>query len=101
VDDRPDYDYADGVTLRVYDLADGARVTTVVPTTTGEVAATFTSVRRGNTVEVTAEGAANWRVLLVGVRSVNAVKGGSVAAHDHGTIFTAGGNALVITLEDE
>src|SRR5918999_2680112 len=35
VDDRPDYDYAAGVTLRVYELADGAHVTTGIPTPAG------------------------------------------------------------------
>jgi alpha-D-xyloside xylohydrolase len=105
IDDRPDYDYADGVTLRVYELADGAHVTTAIPAAaTGETAATFTTVRRGATVQVTAEGvpdSSNWRVLLVGVGSVNTVKGGSAAAHQHGTIFTASGTTLVITLEEK
>src|SRR3569833_723373 len=32
VDDRPDYDYADGVTLRIYGLADGATASTVIRT---------------------------------------------------------------------
>ncbi|WP_417196331.1 hypothetical protein [Streptomyces scabiei] len=41
VTDRPDYDYADGVTLRAYGLAHGARVTVPV----GDV--TFTVVREG------------------------------------------------------
>jgi alpha-D-xyloside xylohydrolase len=101
VDDRPDYDYADGVTLRVYELADGAHVTTGIPTPAGEPAATFTTVRRGDTIQIAAENAANWRVVLVGVRSVNAVKGGSAAAHEHGTIFTVDGTTLVITLKEK
>lgn len=44
VEDRPDYDHADDVTLRVYRPAPGARVTVPV----GEV--TFTVVREGNTL---------------------------------------------------
>ncbi|MFF3447101.1 alpha-xylosidase [Streptomyces sp. NPDC002667] len=44
VDDRPDYDHADGVTLRAYGLERGARVTVPV----GPV--TFTVVREGNTL---------------------------------------------------
>ncbi|MEV4863683.1 alpha-xylosidase [Streptomyces ossamyceticus] len=42
VTDRPDYDHADGVTLRAYGLAHGAQVTVPV----GDV--TFTVVREGN-----------------------------------------------------
>lgn len=44
VADRPDYDHADGVTLRAYDLGRGAQVTVSV----GEV--TFTVVREGDTL---------------------------------------------------
>jgi alpha-D-xyloside xylohydrolase len=73
VDDRPDYDYADGVTLVLYGLADGASVTTTVPTVSGDVAATFTTTRRGDTVEVTAEGPpARWRVRIAGAAPVDA-----------------------------
>ena len=41
-DERPDYDYADGVTLRVYELEDGKRVIAEIPTLTGEIQTTFT-----------------------------------------------------------
>ncbi|RRR83078.1 alpha-xylosidase, partial [Streptomyces sp. RP5T] len=44
VDDRPDYDHADGVTLRAYGLARGEQVTVRV----GEVA--YTVVREGDTL---------------------------------------------------
>jgi alpha-D-xyloside xylohydrolase len=81
VDDRPDYDYADGITLRVYGLADGATVTTTVPTVGGDVAATFTTTRRGDTVSVTADNAPErWRVQLAGADPVEA-RGSSVNVH--------------------
>ena len=71
VDDRPDYDYAEGITLRVYGLADGATVTTEIPTTAGAVACTFTTTRRGDDVRVTADNApATWRVQLAGSEPV-------------------------------
>jgi alpha-D-xyloside xylohydrolase len=73
VDDRPDYDYADGVTLHVFGLADGASVTTVVPTVSGDVACTFTTTRRGDTVEVSADTPpARWRVRVAGGPPVDA-----------------------------
>jgi hypothetical protein len=50
VDDRPDYDYADGVTLRLYQIPDGARVTTVL--SPGGPA--FVTTRAGNMIRVTA-----------------------------------------------
>lgn len=73
VDDRPDYDYADGVTLRIYGLADGATVITEVPTKAGDVACTFTTSRRGDTVHVTADNPPeHWRVQLAGAEPVDA-----------------------------
>jgi alpha-D-xyloside xylohydrolase len=73
VDDRPDYDYADGVTLHVFGLADGASVTTVVPTVSGDVACTFTTTRRGDVLDVTADQPpASWRVRVAGSDPVDA-----------------------------
>jgi len=73
VDDRPDYDYADDVTLTVYGLADGATVTTEIPTVAGDVACTFTTTRRGDAVHVTADHPpARWRVRLAGAEPVEA-----------------------------
>lgn len=51
VDSRPDYDYADGVTLQIYQLPDGARVTTTVG------GSTFHTHRHGNSIHVDAESA--------------------------------------------
>jgi alpha-D-xyloside xylohydrolase len=60
--DRPDYDYRDGITLRLYELAEGARTTTV-PGPAGEPATTFEVTRSGGTVRVVRTGvAAPWRV---------------------------------------
>jgi alpha-D-xyloside xylohydrolase len=80
-DDRPDYDYADGVTLRVYGIADGATVITEVPTAAGDVAATFTTSRRGDAVYVTVDNAPErWRVQLAGAEPVDA-QGSSLIVH--------------------
>ncbi|MFL6074967.1 MAG: alpha-xylosidase [Mycobacteriales bacterium] len=67
-DDRPDYDFADGVTLRPYALDDGARVTVTVPNLTGAPAATFEVSRTGGTLRVGRDGAtpAGWHVQLPG-----------------------------------
>ena len=73
IDDRPDYDYADGVTLHVFGLADGESVTTEVPTAAGDVACTFTTSRRGDSVHVTVDNAPErWRVRLAGAEPVDA-----------------------------
>ncbi|MGW5411575.1 alpha-xylosidase [Actinomadura geliboluensis] len=91
VQDRPDYDHADGVTLRLYEPSDGTTVTQV-----GD--ATFTTVKNGENVRVTGEGA--WNVLLVNAR-VAAVEGGESSDHPHGVLIKATGDELVITLAEE
>ncbi|MDR7273753.1 alpha-xylosidase [Catenuloplanes atrovinosus] len=53
VDDRPDYDYARGVTLALYELPDGADVTVSIPAVDGTEAARFTAVRTGDAITVT------------------------------------------------
>jgi alpha-D-xyloside xylohydrolase len=69
VDDRPEYDHADGVTLRAYGLERGARVSVPV----GPV--TFTVVREGNTLRASCDDpSAPWG-LAAGTREVRARAG--------------------------
>jgi alpha-D-xyloside xylohydrolase len=62
--DRPDYDHADGVTLRLFALADGHDSTTTVHGAAGAVE--FRVRRSGSTVSVEASGAvpASWSVAV-------------------------------------
>ena len=65
--DRPDYDYADGVRLDLYEVADGARTVVEIPALGGAVAATFTVTRTGARVLIAAVGAVGpWSVRVVG-----------------------------------
>lgn len=50
VDNRPDYDYAKGLTLRLYQLCDGAEAVCKVPAVDGSVVNVITAKRSGNTV---------------------------------------------------
>ncbi len=64
--DRPDYDYADGITLRLYGIAEGSR-TVIVPAADGTTAASFEISRDGATIRVERRGEpARWRALAVG-----------------------------------
>jgi alpha-D-xyloside xylohydrolase len=88
-DDRPDYDYADGVTLRVYQLADGQRVSTSVPAMSGAQAAEFVVVREGDVIRIDRAGSpAPWQVLLVGRSHVARVDGATALAHEQGTLIS-------------
>ena len=92
--DRPDYDYADGVTLRIYQPADGDRVTVSVPTTTGVAAATFEVTTTGRTVSVRRTlGSVPWRVEVPGGRDAATGEQPAVdvpAERDECTVVLAG-----------
>lgn len=61
------YDWADGVTLRVHEPADGDQVTTRIPAPDGSTAAVFHTRRDGDVLNVRAEGATGpWHVQLPG-----------------------------------
>ena len=51
-DDRPDYDYTDGLTLRIYNLQDGAAARRTVCDTEGHEVLTAEACRTGNTITV-------------------------------------------------
>ncbi|PRY37910.1 alpha-xylosidase [Umezawaea tangerina] len=100
VDDGPEYDYADGVTLHVYELADGASVTTTITTVDGEPGARFVTSRRGDVVTVEASSAPpGWKVLLVGAE-VASVHGGRTTGRDRGVLIQADREVLTAVLDD-
>jgi alpha-D-xyloside xylohydrolase len=69
VQDRPDYDYADGVTLRAFALERGAQVTVPV----GDV--TFTVVREGDTLRASCSDPSKPWALAAGERTAKAAAG--------------------------
>ncbi|UYO96343.1 alpha-xylosidase [Microbacterium sp. M28] len=61
VDDRPDYDWADGVTLRCFALPDGYDAVTTVPGHDGTAATTFRVRREGERIVASStDAAASW-----------------------------------------
>ena len=50
-DDRPDYDYTDGLELHVYQLAEGQNVTVKIPDLKGQLAATYTVTMKDGKAE--------------------------------------------------
>jgi alpha-D-xyloside xylohydrolase len=53
---RPDYEYADGVTFRIYELADGDEFTSVVVTPRGARATRLTARRSGKRITASISG---------------------------------------------
>jgi alpha-D-xyloside xylohydrolase len=89
-EDRPDYDYGDGVTLQVYELSDGADISSNIPSPAGAVAATFGVKREGRTITVARQGTAkSWRVLLVGIEAIESIEGGAAESTPQGVLVAS------------
>ena len=88
-EDRPDYDYADGVALQVYQLAEGEGAAAVVPSLAGGVNARFEVKREGHTIIVERQGISKpWQLLLVGIESIAPVEGGEAESLTQGALGT-------------
>jgi alpha-D-xyloside xylohydrolase len=101
-EDRPDYDYGDGVTLQVYELADGERAAAVIPFLDGDVDATFEVHREGRWITAEPQGATKrWQLSLMGIPSVVSVEGGTTESTQMGTLVTpvSGADGLRILLD--
>ena len=78
VSDRPDYDWADGVTLRCFELPEGYDAVTTVPGLAGQRATTFRVRREGGVITARSDDAhASWS-LQVGERVVRAEGAGDI-----------------------
>lgn len=100
-DQRPDYDYADGVTLHLFALDDGATAEAIIPTLDGTPALTVRATRRSNTITFRADGqTAHWQVLLRGIPEVRQVTGGETHTAPLGALVQAapGATEVVVTL---
>src|SRR5581483_4777504 len=55
-DSKPDYDFADGVTFQIYQLAEGATATCVVPSLDGKTARSLVAKRMGESLRLELSG---------------------------------------------
>lgn len=98
-DTRPDYDFADSVTLHIYQLDAGRTVTTVIPALDGTPDVTFTVSRQNSQIRVTREGTPKaWRVLLVGVAGVQSAENAAITPHPTGTLITPNRQTTLLEL---
>ncbi|WP_145135066.1 alpha-xylosidase [Paenibacillus sp. Y412MC10] len=101
-DSRPDYDYADGVSLHLFELGDGASAQADIVNTLAEQELSVTASRSGNVIEVKASGAGKpWTLVLRGIGEVASVDQGTAASGEHGAVITpeAGASSVTITLK--
>ncbi|SCZ09674.1 alpha-D-xyloside xylohydrolase [Paenibacillus polysaccharolyticus] len=100
IDSKPDYDFADNVSLHLFELADGQTAQAVVVNQSAERELQVTVTRKGSKLEVRAEGAGKpWKIVLRGIDSVSNVDGGSQEAGEQGIIVTASAGASQLTIE--
>ncbi|SEO52939.1 alpha-D-xyloside xylohydrolase [Amphibacillus marinus] len=86
-DQKPVYDYADSVTLKLYQIAEGANLKTPVVDYTGKLANEFTIAKKGDTITVlAAHSDKSYRIELVGIDAIQSVSAGEVV-HQNGNII--------------
>jgi alpha-D-xyloside xylohydrolase len=74
-DSKPDYNYAEGVTLKLYQIAEGAELITLIPDINGQPSMKVTTKRVNHVITVTTEGEnTNWFVEVVGQKNAHQEK---------------------------
>lgn len=100
-DSRPDYDYCEGVTFRVYGLVSDVQVRASVPDPTLATGLTLVATQTGEEIKLRVEGATTgWQALLVNRRDVGSVTGGTAIPETQGTRIAsaAGASSVIVTL---
>jgi alpha-D-xyloside xylohydrolase len=102
-ENRPDYDYADGVVYHVFAWDGGVVATASVPALDGSVGATVEARRTGSRIEVSVQGSTGpWSVLLRGIETVASVAGGTAQADGLGVrvVPDAGTRSVTVRLAE-
>ncbi|WP_028986283.1 alpha-xylosidase [Thermicanus aegyptius] len=75
-DHRPDYDYADQVTLKLYELEDGKKAKAVVYDVKGNIELEVAAERSGQTIAVESRGSGKpWKMVLAGIPRIQSAEG--------------------------
>ena len=90
VDARPDYDYSDGVTFRIYELTDGRELTCAVSTSQRGGTMRLSVRRRGELVTASVSGdiSLRWQLQLAGVQTLMTQNGGCATPDPLGLILS-------------
>lgn len=95
--DRPDYDYSDGVTLKVFQLENGRHIRVEVPTLTGNVETVFNVRREEDVIHMERQGLAKvWKVLLINIHSIETTE--AMVRTPEGMLLTLAGSTNVVEL---
>ncbi|AJY46303.1 alpha-xylosidase [Martelella endophytica] len=95
VDDKPDYDYADGTLFALYALEDGKTASATIFADKGEKAQEISVARSGKTLSVSVSDSARpWRLRLQNVPKATA-DGLSISETAEGIVLEGSGNAEI------
>jgi len=98
-DDIPNYDFTDGVTLKVYELDESKPAQIKIPDINGKTVLTAIAKRRSNVIEVSVcSSHTNWKVILVGVSTYKEIGNGSATTSPEGLIITPTSGELTIQI---
>ncbi|OWA33679.1 alpha-xylosidase [Saccharibacillus sp. O16] len=97
-DSKPDYDYADDLTLHLFELAPGQSASANVVGLDAQTAVEASAIRSGNTIELNVKGGQNVQVVLRGISSAAEVEGASQASSEQGLVLTLTGGKATIKL---
>jgi len=100
-EDRPDYDYSEGVTFRIYQLDSGTTASCQIPALDGTIARSLTATRTEESLSLTLEGShtGSWKVELVGIDSVKSVQGATLQAGVGGSFILPEKGARSVTVQ--
>lgn len=100
-EERPDYDYVEGIIFNVFELEVGKKVETTVPNLDGAEGARIIVERDGNVITVQASrDLDNWSLLFRNVFAIDNVKNGIVAEDKRGVLVNCKSNNIEVTLSD-
>lgn len=96
-DDAPDYDYADGAELRIYELKEGETVTKSVYSMKQEEELKITAVKLNGTITLDVQSDKTYTVRLINVTCVS-VEGATAQTEGNDTILIPSASHIVVQL---
>ena len=99
-DERPDYDFAEGVVFQIYQLSVGATATCAIPALDGTTVRSLTATRADGTLSFELGGAhaGPWSVQLIGIASAKSVDAGTLHAIPGGLLIIPNTEARSLTV---
>ena len=94
-DDRPDYDYADGVEIRIYALTEGEETSSVVYNMKSDAELTISAIKRNGEITIQASSAKPYTIRLVNMTGV-AVSGASTRTEGNDTVIVPAADRMEV-----